>query len=982
MANYINYGTQQVDQDALMTNLADQVQTYVSNQPWSSKKKERFMNAYSDIMSRGITGADNSTGQWMISTGGDQIEYKDKKDKEAYEQAAYFIQQQMSGLRADVEAKEEEKKNLPVLNNEEFTTSFINQISNNLFGGRQFDTQNDWNSLDERGSNGLRASTNRANKLADELQKYSDSVTEDKYNFEGSPFKDINDFKTRLNTAITTLRNHDEANYTSALNAIGLKASDWFNDGSGDIYGQDNAGNNITYGQYNQALIAQQEKEAQQQALNAEYEAKANMGVLDQTAGIHSKEARISPKAYQEWLANTYGTGQKGFNGINNRISQLLESAYSGGLDSKGKKELGNLLYYVRTNNPNYKGLGFGQGTNISDDEWAELRTHTNSLSSITRENFVRLPWTTSDGRYTYADNQGNVYFLKPANHKKFNAPTINKSKAYQNYKNNFLSNTTKGIDAQQQKYLQQTGFTNADIAELSGIAMDIASIINPLPVSAAALGIGAAAARNFSRAQDPKDWSFGDYVQQGIDYATGALGALPLAGDAVLASKTIKNIAKWGKRAMTIPAISEMLMEAPEAKNALMKAINGQDLTVADWRHLGSFVRGLTGTHNITSSNRAARRALQKRGYDLSNQNSFLKKSGLWDTAKPTSQATVKVNVKGKEVEIPISTKSKEKLDTDLKKAGNDQAKKDAAIRKVEEVNQHITNEKLKPEDVTAIESSHLRNARFVPRALATTKNNYGRVETENRPNQDTFDSYLKSDRGLWDRFLYGSNRNLRRYDPITNVVKPTATQKTQKQSVVQESSNTPQQRRLPYRTFQPETKQQLTLTQQQQNNTLLGLPQKNSKEYITTRPQKNLSIRGAQQEYNSFIDSYGLNSKRPSKPFNNGYGKTAINEDKKLSFIDSQGRQTTIELKPYNGKYLVNIERIDKVGKTTIHDQAKSIEAARQKVAKEIYKQTKGLDLTKIATILQGYKKLGMLKQGGKITDNQVDNFLNQYK
>jgi len=52
-------------------------------------------------------------------------------------------------------------------------------------------------------------------------------------------------------------------------------------------------------------------------------------------------------------------------------------------------------------------------------------------LSSVTRENFVRLPWTTSDGRYTYADNQGNVYFLKPANHKKFNAPAINRSKAY-----------------------------------------------------------------------------------------------------------------------------------------------------------------------------------------------------------------------------------------------------------------------------------------------------------------------------------------------------------------------------------------------------------------------------------------------------------------------------------------------------------------------------------------------------------------------
>ena len=42
---------------------------------------------------------------------------------------------------------------------------------------------------------------------------------------------------------------------------------------------------------------------------------------------------------------------------------------------------------------------------------------------------------------------------------------------------------------------------------------MDIASIINPLPASAAVFGIGAAAARNFARAQDPKDWSFGDYV-------------------------------------------------------------------------------------------------------------------------------------------------------------------------------------------------------------------------------------------------------------------------------------------------------------------------------------------------------------------------------------------------------------------------------------------------------------------------------------
>ena len=403
--------------------------------------------------------------------------------------------------------------------------------------------------------------------------------------------------------------------------------------------------------------------------------------------------------------------------------------------------------------------------------------------------------------------------------------------------------------------------------------------------------------------------------------------------------SSAIKNVAKWGKRAMTIPAVSEMLTEAPEAKNALMKAINGQDLTVADWRHLGSFVRGLTGTHNITSSNRAARRALEKRGYDLSNQNSFLKKSGLWDTAKPTSQATVKVNIKGKEVEIPISTKSKEKLDTDLKKAGNDQAKKDAAIRKVEEVNQHITNEKLKPEDVTAIESSHLRNARFVPRSLATTKNNYGRIETENRPNQDTFDSYLNSDRGLWDRFLYGSNRNLKRYDPITNAIKPIATQETQKQPVVQNYK---------------------------QNNKIYEMGRGPSQFDI-----KNYSPKAIKRDYKNIIEKQNFTNADVQEGTYSGLGITF-----KVT-KDSRGHYTLTNDVPVSSNHpRMLFANLSKTGvKKKIAElvkQAKTSSTANKK----------SMSTKEVGIILRDLKRMGWLKQGGKITDNQIDNFLNQYK
>jgi hypothetical protein len=49
------------------------------------------MSAYSDLMNRGIIGASNNTGQWMIDVNGDPLPEMSKKDKEMYQEAAYFI---------------------------------------------------------------------------------------------------------------------------------------------------------------------------------------------------------------------------------------------------------------------------------------------------------------------------------------------------------------------------------------------------------------------------------------------------------------------------------------------------------------------------------------------------------------------------------------------------------------------------------------------------------------------------------------------------------------------------------------------------------------------------------------------------------------------------------------------------------------------------------------------------------------------------
>jgi hypothetical protein len=69
MANYIKYGDIDVDQEAYLKAIADNAEAYLASRPWSEKQKNKWRNAYSDIVSQGITGASISTngqnaGKW------------------------------------------------------------------------------------------------------------------------------------------------------------------------------------------------------------------------------------------------------------------------------------------------------------------------------------------------------------------------------------------------------------------------------------------------------------------------------------------------------------------------------------------------------------------------------------------------------------------------------------------------------------------------------------------------------------------------------------------------------------------------------------------------------------------------------------------------------------------------------------------------------------------------------------------------------
>ena len=919
---YLNYGDQQVDQAQLLTNMANQVQNYVNQQSWSGKRKQKFMDAYTDLVNKGLRGATNTSGRWQVEVGGDvDIESMDRKDREMYQEAAYFIQQQMQGIASAKQAEEEAKK--AEMQKFDFLSGFAKHLNNTMAGGQQLQIggENDqWNYLDERGTNGLRGINNRANRLADMLQTYSDSLDASKLDFTDTPYQNIDDFKAKVNTAIAALRSGDMNNIRPTLNAIGLNPNEFFYDGSGDqTVGAD--GNPITYAQQAQALAAEEAAKTQEAQQQAYLEAQANKGVLNWDNGIHSKEARISPKAYAEFLSNTYGVGETGFNNINARIQELIEGSYNKGLSAANKKELGNLLYYIRTNNPNYKGLGFGKATNLSDADWAELRTHTNHLSSVTKENFVRLPWKTSDGRITYADNQGNLYFLKPANHKQIAGPKFTRSAEYNNYKNNFLSGTSKWNEQARANYLKSSkdGLTSAEIEELASIGFDIASIVDPEMISSAGLALAGSGLRHHAAANQPGGMSTSDKWWQAADYGLSVLGSIPVLGDAALAARAVNNL----KKAIVPLGVIMAGANVPQAaKAAYNKVVNGQDLTIQDWRAIGAVITAAVG---------------YGRGRVMSKRAEALRKTG-GTTSKQVKEGVIKTS----EGDIKVSESKAKQLKEKFGKANGEERTK--AIREDVEVQkaakeqgidlskadvQGYSRFKSSPVSTRNTTVSNSGNRIATLRAMSKFNQEHGWLARKGLAEQDWVfrktGGYESTPRtGFWQSIKnYFSKSD---WDNFGNKSNTTSTKTTPTETNTSQTNN----------------------RQQQYDRAIINRYKNVLKGNTSNKPVTEGSYK---------LDDVTFTVKKGKD------GKFTLINDQTVSKENPRFLFANLSEKTLKAKIaeLVRHSRVQKDAENKITSKKSTQE---------------------IGKILQDLKKKGWLKQGGKITDNQIDNFLNQYK
>lgn len=734
---YLNYGDQQIEQQALLTSLANNVQSYVAKQSWSNKRKEKFMSAYSDIMNKGLKGASNTSGQWTIDVGDTiDLDSKSKKDREMYQEAAYFIQQQMSKLPTKSSQEKKDESELPKYDS--FFNNFTNYLSQTYYGGNPIRTQEDWNILDERNPNtGLRGTDKRVKRLSDYLKAYSSSLEEGKYNFEGSPFKNLTDLKTRINNAITKLNdgtwNQDDAD---ALNAIGLRSSDWFNNGSGDPVTLED-GTTTTYGQlaeYNRKVA----------------EAKKKQEEADKIA----KQKAIRANQYDGYKSFNFLNGTPGSQEDFNLIAQKLANQQS--LDGN---ELSKISWAFR------QGIKNGGLSNLSKEELAKF----GSRYANTPNRLKKLYGLEG----IYYDSIGNrlVYPFKGQQQTGASLSGI--------LEQNSPEALAKKEQTAKQKYLNQEG---AEYAELGAIAADIASIIDPEPFTAMGFSLGAAGARNWAKLQQPGKWDWKDYGGQALDYLTSVIGAIPVIGDAALTAKVVNNL----RRLSRMGAWMDTVNTVPALKTIWEKKINGdENLTVEDWRTIGQALRGIISHGRMNQSNLAARQVMEQRGINVTpenvkgikaNLNKWAQKTGFAQT-KPTksSQTSTSIKIKdenGKVVEVPITEKVKQDLETQFK--GKSNKEKLEIVKNNTEI-QASAKGKIDLTKATGLDaSSSIRNIKGIRNFIGTNRGifnsqtNYSQIPRTN----DNFENYLKNRTNL-DRLKYGTDNYLRRIDKQLNLGK-----------------------------------------------------------------------------------------------------------------------------------------------------------------------------------------------------------------
>lgn len=905
---YIPYGQDEISQQDLMTSLANGVPGYLDSKRWAKKDKYRqaWLNAYQDIIKGGLVGASNSSGIWTIQHGGEPIDLNTKSnlDREMYQDAAYYIQQQMSRMTPRKKEEETKKENLDKY---DFTSQFLPQIYNNRYGGNKDLFASEWENLDARGDNGLRGTDNRKAALIDELTKYKQNLLNNKgkYNFEGTAFKDENDVIGRIDEAIAAINSPDLSDDNPKLNALGLSYNSFFSNGGNDVYGTDKDGQQVTYQQYYENLNKQKELDAKakEEELKKRKQAAYNNTLFfnrvtnSKMMGQNAAALKEKYKDHNTLFNALQGYAQKDIRTLSPQEQSEVQGAY---------RYLANQPIDATTLK-NLQSSSSGLYKNAAPNRFRKIKGIDN------------LVWDSVANQVIQITNR-------------------QQQEAIRNQPEDLFANVKTSND-KEQEYLNSKvpGITNAEWKELSAIGLDIASIVNPEAISGSVMATGAAALRHSAKNDSNPDWSLGDYFLQGLDYATGILGGIPLLGDSILGAKTAATLAKATpvlRKIGRLGAWTDLFQAYPDLKEATRKITSGEELTIKDWRAIGIGLRGLISHGRLNRGNRAERRVLEKSGQNVTPENvssmkgkvqNYSQKLGFTRT-KPTNTtevSTIKATVNGKETDIEISANAKARIQEKVKKAGNSAEARNKAVKEV------LKEEgKIKEADKIEVEAPTYRDGKYAPNWMSTSRNLFGTKQSTTAKGADTFDDYVNSSRSYWDRYKYGSNRQLKEIRRRLGLSGQSNTETSESKSETSQQGTTEQKT-----TEAPKTSSKI------------------SKEKVSKMRQL-MDTKESVKAVKEFRKSTGNLSNLEVKPGKLQFGDVTIEVGSKVA-----------------SKTSGNLEKVKKLR-----------EAYKNKMEQQLSNPTSKTDLKAIRKSLIEARKLGWWKQGGTINTN-LDNIIEDF-
>lgn len=210
-------GNRDIDLDVLIKGANKNIDQYLQSKNWSRKKKQAFMDAYSDIMNSLDSGAIAQRGvdrKYTDTTG--KIQNSQGRGFDAYGEAAHF-------LDTIVDIVPDYQKEKPKEKTKYDANGLINTFKNKFFGGSDPDAII-WQGRDTKDEKtGKYGTSQRASAFAQMLDDYVASLADSDYDYEGTAFKDKNDLIARLQAASAQLRDgtFDNNDY-AALTALGI----------------------------------------------------------------------------------------------------------------------------------------------------------------------------------------------------------------------------------------------------------------------------------------------------------------------------------------------------------------------------------------------------------------------------------------------------------------------------------------------------------------------------------------------------------------------------------------------------------------------------------------------------------------------------------------------------------------------------------------------------------------------------------------